>query len=243
MRNFNSDHVSLDSRMRCIFSDFSDSLRSEKEIRPQNPSLGKPNRADRLPESVSFKENKFKALLGYLALFHYVDDPLLKYYFQIDLELKLERNSQFYWLVVLLEDKNNFLSWLLKSSWISAESFFGNILTVKSLQKLWKSIRLNFEKQITPRRKVRHRGYRDHGTLPDFSSQVRRHEALVDFTTFLEQERQERELRTRLVNIHLLRNHLEEGRILTSDQLEFFRLERRSSHEQEGTETHTGTEN
>lgn len=177
----------------------------------------------------SFKSQKFIFLLRYLIIFHFYPIDEKHYcYFYIDLQDHIKENFDSFWLSVLLEDKNLFLKWLEEQKTITVQAFFGNICSVNKLEEAMETIISVFEEKFRrPRRVVRHRGYRDKGSLPKGSLGVIRSECSKDiFLTILQYQIEEkREILS--LESKLLKEHLLEGRNLSDEQLVKFRFFKR----------------
>lgn len=236
MRNSTiSSPADLDSRIYSIFREFQTSFIRKKKG-PQNASLCKPDPLKGNLENVHFLSQKYKDILGYLIICHYVDDEVLAIYMKLDLHEFLIKNPEFYWTSVLVESRKLFLKWLIDQQTLSANAFFGNICCQIHLETCWNQIVLRFEKRIVPKRVIRRRGYKDKGTLANSSSLIRKQEAQRDEwlrETQLELERK-RELRQQ--ESALFRNYLEGIGILTDEQLLKFRI-RKGDLENERTTT------
>jgi hypothetical protein len=177
---------------------------------------------------IDFLSRKYRDLLGYLILYHYypTEDTVRAYMF-LDLTDHIQRESESFWLSVLL-DKELFLKWLEVQKTISSRMFFSSICNVRNLGNLQRSIVYQFEERLRrPKRAIRHKGYRDKGTLPDYSLKVLREELSNDYYISGEHWLLElrREIQTREET--LLRDYLTEGGVLAEEFLfEFKILER-----------------
>lgn len=213
----------LNSRMYEVFArTFSEEMKSKKAAEVLSRIV--PNEQVVLPERIKFSGRKYQELLGYLIILHYVDDELLQWYIRIDLELFLIKNFQFYWMSVLTEERVFFLKWLLNQRTITSRTFFGNICCKKNLIRCWNLIKIRFSTRIRPKRTLRHRGYRDKGTLPALDVQILRKE--LDKDVYLREEQQKIE-ETRLLqenNIRLFRSYLEQDGSLEERLLQEFRI-------------------
>lgn len=213
----------LNSRMYEVFArTFSEEMKSKKAAEVLSRIV--PNEQVVLPERIKFSGRKYQELLGYLIILHYVDDELLRWYIRIDLEHFLLKNFQFYWLSVLTEDREFLLKWLLNQRTITSRTFFGNICCKKNLIRCWNLIKIRFSTRIRPKRTLRHRGYRDKGTLPALDVQILRKE--LDKDVYLREEQQKIE-ETRLLqenNIRLFRSYLEQDGSLEERLLQEFRI-------------------
>jgi hypothetical protein len=181
-----------------------------------------------LPIGEQFKSQKFYILLSYLVLFHFypIDEKHFAYLY-IDLQEHIKKNHYSFWLLVLLENKDYFLQWLVEQETISENAFFGNICSVDALIGAMNSITIRFEEEFhRPKRVLRHRGYRDKGSLPTGSSRIIAQEESSDI--FLQLAEYQREEKKKILQgeTNLLRLHFSEGRDLPSELLVKFRFKK-----------------
>lgn len=209
-----------------MYSVFTDCFRLISRTKTGSEMLSRivPNGNDSSVDRVDFLSRKFKDILGYLIIYHCADDEILKTYLFLDLEQFLRRNSQFYWTVALLKSKEYFARWLLDQQIISQRAFFGNICCIDHLRQCWNSIKFRFEKRIRPKRTIRHRGYRDKGTLPALDSKVRREEEQKDCILLEEQIRAEELYVQQTEEIRLLEDYLSGGGTLEETLQVKFRI-------------------
>jgi hypothetical protein len=218
--------VELDSQLYSVFAKFSSSERRSDFA--QNASPCKPFSSNgKLPESTSFLSSKWIHILGYLIIYHYCSDEILRCYLFLDLADYLSKNPEFFWTTTLLSDKSLFLKWLLKQETISRKGFFGNIACVKNLDTCWSKIRFNFERRIHPKRVLRRRGYKDKGTLLNPDQRIRRQilaesDLLCELQLTIEREREQRR-----EDCLALEEFLLDQRQLSAEQILKFRLKNR----------------
>jgi len=140
----------------------------------KSASLASP-KALLLPTGVALTSNKYLDLIRYLVILHFKRWPKLslKTYLHLEFEDQLEENPEFFWMQVLT-DRALFIKWLDISETISLRMFFGGILETEAFLKTYLGIVLKFEREmLQPARTERVRGYRDKGTLPDYSHKMR----------------------------------------------------------------------
>lgn len=200
---------------------------AEEKFDSQNAILGQPGLSEEsYPEFISFKSNKFLDLITYLCILEGLKPRDESYLIQVDLEVHLKKQSQFYWLESLLREKL-FIEWLQRSNWISKETFFGNILHPRNIGRVLKTVIYHFEREIVPKREQRKRGYRDKGTLVDPSTRAKIQvwldslecRSLLESLDDLEQLRRWKQSR--------LKDYLQGTGSLTDEELYEFRIERK----------------
>lgn len=87
-------------------------------------------------------------------------------YILYEVRTYLERNLLFPELAAACSAKEiSLLVVVLYSKKYSDRQLFGNILNADRLERVVSQVRLKLENQRRPKRKIRHRGYRDHGSL------------------------------------------------------------------------------
>jgi len=222
----------LNSRIYEVFArTFSEDTKSKKAA--EVLSRITPNGEVHLPEGIKFSGRKYQELLGYLIILHYVDDELLHWYIRVDLEHFLLKNFQFYWLSVLTEDREFLLRWLLNQRTITMRTFFGNICCRKNLILCWNLIKIRFESRIRPKRKQRHRGYRDKGTLPALDIRILRKELDKDIYLQIDHQKIEELRLLQETNIRLFRSYLQQGGSLEERLLQEFRINPKEENKDE----------
>lgn len=179
---------------------------------------------------VKFPSSKFKKILSYLVLYHYYpQDEMVWSYLYLDL-LDFIKESPVYWFVVLLENQDLFLEYLVKQEVITEQQFFSGIVNVKNLEETLDSIVFRFEERLKkPRRLVRRKGYRDKGSLGSLSSVARRKELSDDYYLQWYQWYLEEKEILKSDHVSLFREYLSEGRVLTDDQMIEFKLKKGSN--------------
>lgn len=234
---FADSPTSLDEKIRKVFQDFFRSKTRNENV-SQKFCLDSDLAPEQLPIGVKFLSRKFKLMLGYLLLLHYY--PLkesVRCYLIIDLEDLFEEVESF-WLSVLM-DKELFLQWLLVQETITPQVFFSGICNKSQIAILLNQVVLRFEQNLnTPvRRTVWRKGYRDKGTLPDYSHSVRQQEIRKDYyLSALQVELENRNLAKKAL-CSSLREFLTEGRVLTSQEEVFFRIKKGDFYERDYFET------
>jgi hypothetical protein len=220
----------LDIAIQKVFSVFQATLSEENCPQRVGRDISDPSKTFL---GLQFLSQKYVSLLGYVILCHYVEDEVLHAYLRLDLTEILKENPEFYWMTVLIENKSFFIKWLESTQQITKEAFFGNICSAKSLRKRWNEIKLRFQSRIRPKRKIRRRGYRDHGSLADVSTRVRRSEYMKDWSGRLEQALIEEQRMLRYRDCRSLKIYLEGVGSLSDEQLMKFRIKRKEkvSHE------------
>jgi hypothetical protein len=150
-------------------------------------------------------------------------------YLYLDL-LDFIKESPVYWFVVLLENQDLFLEYLVKQEVITEQQFFSGIVNVKNLEETLDSIVFRFEERLKkPRRLVRRKGYRDKGSLGSLSSVARRKELSDDYYLQWYQWYLEEKEILKSDHVSLFREYLSEGRVLTDDQMIEFKLKKGSN--------------
>lgn len=214
----------LDMKIRKVVVRLFEDVRQNNDC--QKASHGIPLAPKQPVVGVKFLSRKFKEFIGLLILYHYypMERSVLCYY-HIDFEDMIERSESFYWLSVLLQDKDYFLQWLREQETIDSQVLYSGIVTIKFLKSILNSIVLRFEEKLKrPRKLVRRKGYRDKGSLGPLSSRTLKQECGNDFyLTACQFLREEQEL-IRQTNSRMLLEHFTEGRVL-SDELKIeFRI-------------------
>jgi hypothetical protein len=222
------DQTSLDETIEKVFEKLLRFLENPENSR-QNSSRGSIlalSERRELPIGVGFKSSKYKKMIGYLLILHYLDlEESVRCYLFLDLKEFLEKSEHF-WLTVLM-DKDLFLKYLLKQKTMTRSDFFSGICSVKYLAETIQLITLKFEKKLWKvTRPVRRKGYHDKGTLPEKSESVRRDEISKDyyFIAFQIELEQENLIRASLASS--LREYLSGGRVLTAEEMLLFHLEK-----------------
>jgi hypothetical protein len=143
----------------------------------------------------------------------------------LDLEEHVESTSEFHWISVLLENKDMFLTWLLRQETMTQKVYFDSVCKEEKLLQAMNSIVTRFEKELRkPRKPQRSRGYKDKGTLPDHSISAIRKEVQNHLPFTMLQLELEAETLGRSSEKALLRNFLTEGSVLDDDHLVKFRI-------------------
>jgi hypothetical protein len=176
-----------------------------------------------------FQRQSFYFLLGYIVLLHfYPTDEKHFCYLYLDLQDHILKNHDSFWLSVLLENKDIFLLWLEEQKTITEDAFFGNIVNQDRLIDIMNSITIVFEERLRrPKRVIRHRGYRDKGSLPKDSQGVIREEESKDIFLSILQYQIEEKSELRRLECELLRKHYLEERKLSDEQLIKFKILKR----------------
>jgi hypothetical protein len=178
------------------------------------PSNGKDLR------SLTFARKNFNAALGYLVILHSIERTSSWFYIRIYLEDFL-RKSDHYWLIALLNEE--LLEEYLKVSSVVSRRIFSLILKREYIEQLLRDIQINFEREIRPKRPIRHRGYRDKGSLPDSSQVARRKQVEAMSFTILERKREINQQKHQL-EISILESFLRRRGFLTAGQLLKFKI-------------------
>lgn len=215
----------LDVKIRRIFLLLSRRRVEEKD--PQKASLGQSlGRLKKLPVGVNFLSRKYKKLIEYLLILHYF--PLERSvfcYVYLDLQDLLEETEAF-WLSVLL-DKDLFLKYLVVQETMTEQQFFSGICNVSYLQEALRQIVFRFEEKLQkPKRLIRHKGYRDKGSLGQISTQALRRGVQEDFYLTIAQFQIEEEQILKSELCTLLEEFLREGRVLTDETLVLFKIKK-----------------
>lgn len=195
---------------------------------------------DRIPIGVSFPSRKWKKFLSYLVIYHYYElSESVFCYLHLDL-LELLEHSESHWLIVLIEDKERFLKYLLAQETMTEQQWFSGICNKRNLLETLEHIRLRFEEKLRrPRRVVRRKGYRDKGSLGDSSTRAIRQEIQSEFALTLAQFEREEKEKLKQIESRLLVSYLDEGRVLTDELLVKFKLRKENNN---GTERKLGEE-
>lgn len=101
-----------------------------------------------------------------LAIFSWYIDPGLGILLRFAIKEKMANNFDLEILEFFLDSKGEMLTFLIETNLWHTRDFFGNLYSVKRLQKLLRyKLRFKFKDRKRPKRVQRHRGYRDKGTL------------------------------------------------------------------------------
>jgi hypothetical protein len=224
MRYYSYSKIELDSQIYSVIEELQLSLEKEK-LRPQKASPYISDPSDRVPVGEKFLSRKYKDLIGYLVLIHYLPvDEKHFYYLLLDFQEHCEKLSEFHWFSLFIE-KELFLQWLIKQQTLSSNAFFGSIVNVDNLRHLMGQIVVRFEETFQrPKRTIRRRGYKDKGSLPNESLKARREEAQNDCWLTEEQLQIEEKRKHRHLEESLLKEFLNEGRTLDDTLLMKFRI-------------------
>lgn len=223
MKDIEISTLELDTRIRKIILSTSKKSRSTLDL--HRSCRGMDLASDELPTGLSFSTKRLKHLIGYLILYHYYPFEASVYcYYHLDLQDHLEE-SESYWLSVLIEDKELFLKWLAKQKIVTVQQFFAGIVNEENLLYLLETIKFSFEEKLkSPKRVIRRKGYRDKGSRGPDDSRALNEELRDDFYLTLYQFEQEEKIRVRHQESLLLKEHLNEGRVLTDELMLRFRL-------------------
>lgn len=223
MKDIEISTLELDTRIRKIILSTSKKSRSTLDL--HRSCRGSSLASDELPTGLSFSIRRLKPLIGYLILYHYYPFEASVYcYYHLDLQDHLE-GSESYWLSVLIEDKELFLKWLAKQKIVTVQQFFAGIVNEENLLYLLETIKFSFEEKLkSPKRVIRRKGYRDKGSRGPDDSRALNEELRDDFYLTLYQFEQEEKIRVRHQESLLLKEHLNEGRVLTDELMLRFRL-------------------
>lgn len=235
MKNANVSLREIDLRISKVALSTSKLLSSRNSTQKASPYNNPP--LLETPVGEKFTSQKYIDLLGYLVLYHYlpVDEKHLVY-LHLDLEEHFRRNSESFWLQVLM-DQELFLKWLQEQRTMTLEVFFSRIVNTQNLIRLADSIIVQFEETLKhPRRVIRRRGYKDKGSLPNSSTRAIREEEQKDIWLLLDQLQHEEKLRIRSEECQLLIDFLTKGEELSDDYMIKFRLK----EENYGTERKSG---
>lgn len=188
-----------------------------------------------IPVGVRFLSKRHKRLLGYLLLYHFYPlEETIACYIHLDLYDFIEENSQSFWLIALMDDRDTFLRYLEVQEVMTEQQFFSGICNETFLEGCLSTIVYRFEEKLRkPKRVIRRKGYRDKGTLPSFDEKTRREELSNDFFLKLYQLELEEKSDIQQSEISLLRSHLKEGRVLTDEYLFKFKLKKGAKYETE----------
>lgn len=153
------------------FSQLSQSLTSltKNLVEDQNQSAEIPSRI--VPSAIKdfendyiLKDRSFNTLVGLSILYWYLPEEISSL-----LRLVLERE----WKHcenrvvgdILLNSKSHMLNFLCETSLWHSRDFFGNIFNKRKIKYLLRVLKPRLRKTGRPKRLIRHRGYRDKGTL------------------------------------------------------------------------------
>lgn len=188
-----------------------------------------------IPIGVRFLSKRYKKLLGYLLLYHYYPlEETIACYIYLDLYDFIEENSESFWLIALMDNRETFLRYLEVQETMTEQQFFAGICNETFLEECLNSIVYRFEEKLRkPKRVIRRKGYRDKGTLPSFDERVRKEETSNDFFLKLYQLELEEKCNIQSSEISLLRSHLKEGRVLTDEYMIKFKLKKGVKNETE----------
>lgn len=144
-------------------------------------------------DHISFGTLKEEDLIFWCCYCWYGTSSVLKSYIRLELQEVIEKRPESFWILNLLYSKSNLLNWLLISDLYHSREFFGNVLNPKESIQRCKSLKFIFESKKDPKRTIRHRGYRDKGTLPSLESRIRKEELRKDVWNTEEQNNIEAE--------------------------------------------------
>jgi hypothetical protein len=222
--------ISLDVLDWRIASTVAKSVRfAQKEHLHQKGCLGQSLASDELPVGIHFSSprKRWKKFLSYLVIYHYFPlEPSVLVYLHLDLQDLMEsEDSQYYWMSVLIENKQRFLKYLQDQELMTEQQWFSGICNETYLLKTLKSISIQFEEKLRrPKRVVRRKGYRDKGSLGDSSISAIRQEMQSDVWLSLLQYELEEQQKLKQLESRLLVSYLDEGRVLTDELLVKFKL-------------------
>lgn len=222
----------LDLRVRKVVLRLSKRLRNSSSHRSCLDSNLASHRD--LPTGVKFKSKKFKWLIGYLILLHYYPmEESVRAYTYLDLQDFIEESASF-WLTVLT-DRDRFLKYLEIQEVMTEQQFFSGICNEANLEQQIQSICFLFEDKFKrPRRIQRRKGYRDKGSLGPEDSRVLRKEEKNDFYLSWYHWHLEEKREIHSQEVRLFQSFLDEGRVLTDEQLIKFHIKKGEySNEQE----------
>lgn len=236
MRNSLITSTEIDVKIRRIFRRLSKRL--EEEMNPQKASLGQSlGQMNQLPVGVKFLSSRFKKLLSYLLILHYyLPEKSVYCYMLVDLEDLVEKNEA-YWLQIFINKevgKELFLKYLELQKTMTEQQFFSGICNVDYLLETLSLIKFRFEEKLRkPKRLLRHKGYRDKGSLGSVSTQVLKREIQSDhYLISLQIQKEEQEV-LRKENCSLLKDYLLEGRVLTDELMFEFKITKKGNKKYE----------
>lgn len=105
-----------------------------------------------------------KNVLVLLAIFSWYAPEEIGILLRLNLE-RFSTSSEFWFLAIMLESKGSMLNFLTETRLWSTRDFFGNILNERRLKSLKYYLSPLCESKKRPKRVIRHRGYRDKGSL------------------------------------------------------------------------------
>lgn len=132
------------------------------------------------PEGIRFRTLRRNEIIQMICMFQFDEESFVKYFFLAELQTYL-RKSKGLEDLVLLAKPETFFGMLMCSSRFNRRLMF-SLLSESELHKTLSSLRLKvlYPKTSKPKRAVRHKGYRDHGSLPELGNPERRKGILED---------------------------------------------------------------
>lgn len=144
----------------------------------------------RFENSVILKSRKQEDLV-LLAMFSYYIPEEIGVLLRLELQEEADRNPEMDVLHFLLRGKGAMYCFLLETKLWHSRDFFGNVITKQRLEKLRTLFKLKFSTTRKPKRAVRHRGYRDKGTLRN----IHEYHSFVSFTKEMNELEDARQVR------------------------------------------------
>lgn len=143
--------------------------------------------------------------IGILAILSYYMDPILGFLIRIELENMIRKRPGSEDLLFLLEGRQVAFNYIFTSTRFNERKIRGQF-SKKNLTKFLHQIEFIAKKRKTsdPKRLIRHKGYRDKGTLPDISTTAIRQEIQNEAAFRLQQI--EREIYESNIEYYLLTN-------------------------------------
>lgn len=132
----------------------------------QKYSLGKLQMANQEFEGVEFKSNTWRDLFSLECLMWtlYNSNDVLYYELRVLLENKVKM-MKFIDLEISLRSVSHFHLLLANTTKFHSRDIFGNILSDKNMSRIIRLFKIKRKPRNSVKRKIRHRGYRDKGTL------------------------------------------------------------------------------
>lgn len=184
---------------------------------------------------VRFLQRRWKRILGYLLVLHFYNlDTAVKSYIRLDLE-ELILGSEVYFFRPLLRP-DLFLKFLQVQTVMSFQQWCSGVSNRSYLVETLDLILIRFEERLRrPKRKVRHKGYRDKGSLGNVGLRTIQQEWRSDYLNRELELHIAEHQRLRQDEILLFESHLEEGRVLPDELLIKFHLRKEKDYEREAT--------
>jgi len=138
---------------------------------------------------IALKSRKIEDLV-LLSLFSYYIPEEVGVLLRLALQEYCDKNPEVFWLHFLLQGKGLMYNFLCMTNLWSTRDFFGNILTKKRSKKFLNLFSFVFKTRKKPKRVLRHRGYRDKGTLKE----IHEYHSFASFTKEMNELEEQREI-------------------------------------------------